>query len=58
MIWPNAPWAKVQPRQEGGWRIVIPVRREEVAVEKRTEVYEEIEVRREMIEGLPQGLPD
>jgi len=31
----------IERRDGGGWRITVPVRREEVAVEKRTIVYEE-----------------
>jgi len=41
---------QLERREDGGWRLVIPVRREEVAVEKRTVVYEEVEIRREMVE--------
>ena len=48
--------AQVESRADGGWRIVVPVRGEEVAVEKRAVVYEELEIRREMIEDTqPMG---
>ena len=36
----------------GGWRIRLPICREMVRVEKRTVVFEEVEIRREMIEGF------
>ncbi|HVA26507.1 MAG TPA: DUF2382 domain-containing protein [Chloroflexota bacterium] len=42
--------AQVERREAGGWRIVVPVRTEEVTAEKRTVVYEEVEIRREMLE--------
>lgn len=42
--------AQIERREEGGWRIVVPVRREDVSVEKRTVVYEEVEIRRELPE--------
>jgi stress response protein YsnF len=42
--------ASIERREAGGWRIVLPVRREDVSVEKRTVVYEEVEIRRELLE--------
>lgn len=42
--------AQIERREAGGWRLIVPVRREEVVVEKRTIVYEEVEIRREMLE--------
>ena len=36
----------------GGWRIRLPICREMVHVAKRTVVFEEVEIRREMMEGL------
>jgi uncharacterized protein (TIGR02271 family) len=42
--------AHIERRDAGGWRITVPVRNEQVAVEKRTVVYEEVEIRREMLE--------
>lgn len=42
--------AQVERRDGGGWRIVLPLRKEEIAIEKRTVVYEEVEIRREMLE--------
>ncbi|HLG69402.1 MAG TPA: hypothetical protein VK009_03150 [Chloroflexota bacterium] len=50
MSWPNVPWADIEAREGGGWRIRVPVRKHAVTLEKRTVVYEEVEVRREMIE--------
>ncbi len=55
MSWPNVPWAQIETRDAGGYRILIPVRHEQVAVEKQTVTYEEIEVRREMVEAPPPG---
>ncbi|HLQ35734.1 MAG TPA: DUF2382 domain-containing protein [Chloroflexota bacterium] len=46
----NSLGATIELREDGGWRIAVPVRAEEVAIEKRTVVYEEVEIRREMIE--------
>ena len=49
--------ARIERRAAGGWRILVPVRTEDVAVEKRTIVYEEVEIRREMLEDTrPIGL--
>ena len=42
--------AQIERREAGGWRIVLPVRREDVSVEKRTVTYEEVEIRRELLE--------
>ena len=42
--------AQIERTEAGGWRVVIPVRREDVSVEKRTVVYEEVEIRRELLE--------
>jgi len=41
---------KLEPGPSGGWRVVIPVRAEHVSVEKRTVVYEEVDIRRELVE--------
>ena len=50
MSWPNVPWATIEARDAGGWSIRVPVREHNISVEKRTIVYEEVEIRREMIE--------
>lgn len=42
--------AQIERTEAGGWRITLPVRREDVSVEKRTVVYEEVEIRRELLE--------
>jgi uncharacterized protein (TIGR02271 family) len=39
-------------RQPDGWSIRLPVRREEVRVEKRVVVYEEVDIRREPVEDV------
>ncbi|HLY65382.1 MAG TPA: DUF2382 domain-containing protein [Chloroflexota bacterium] len=36
-----------------GLRITLPIRAEHVTVEKQTVVYEEVEIRRELVEEIP-----
>jgi uncharacterized protein (TIGR02271 family) len=44
--------ASVQRTDSGGWRVRLPVRREEVCVEKVTVVTEEVDIRLERIETV------
>ena len=39
--------AEIERRPEGGWRVRVPVRREEVSVARKIYVVEEVEIRRE-----------
>lgn len=39
-------------RLANGWRIRLPIRREEITIEKRTVVFEEVEIRREQVEDV------
>jgi len=44
--------ASVQRTDAGGWRIRLPIRREEVCVEKVTVVAEEVDIRLERIDTV------
>jgi len=39
-------------RLSNGWTIRLPVRKEDVRVEKRVVVYEEVDIRREYVEDV------
>ena len=39
-------------RHERGWRVHVPVNAEDVSVQKRAFVVEEVEVRRELVEDV------
>jgi uncharacterized protein (TIGR02271 family) len=43
----TAPQAEITPRDDDGWEIRLPLRREVVSVEKRTVVVEEVRIHRE-----------
>jgi stress response protein YsnF len=42
--------ASIERRSDGGWRIRVPLRREDIQVTKQTYVTEEVEIRREYAE--------
>jgi len=44
-------------RLDNGWRIRLPVRAENIRIEKRAVVVEEIDIRREMVEEVEDTVP-
>jgi uncharacterized protein (TIGR02271 family) len=41
---------RVEALPAGGWRIVVPLHAEQASAEKRAVVYEEVDIRRELVE--------
>jgi len=44
-------------RLDNGWHVRVPVHAEEVRIEKRAVVVEEIDIRREMVEEVEDTVP-